>query len=149
MDTRRATSDDLERIDQLLEQEGAARLPRGLALANVLVGLGDDELLGAVAMEVRERTGLVRAIVVDPAHRRKGVGSSLVESLVARCHELGLRELYVASGHMDGESSAGFAERMGFAAVEEAELPRSIRAAFPPGDDPDASVLRFALATRW
>ena len=82
MDIRRATSDDLEQIAFLLDAAGLPPLPGSLPLANVLVALQGNAVIGVIALEVRGRRGLVRSVAVEPGHSRQGVGVSLLQSLL-------------------------------------------------------------------
>lgn len=145
METRRATQEDREAIAGLLEQNGLADLPAAVPLSNVLVAREDGAVQGVVALEVNVRKGVLRSLAVAEAHREGGVRHSLVRSLIARAHELGLRELYLAT---DGD--AAFFDVFGFRPVALEDLPpevrsmREIRERAAAG----AQVLRLDLETR-
>jgi N-acetylglutamate synthase-like GNAT family acetyltransferase len=149
MDFRRATSRDVKRIASLLAESGLPALPRSVPLSNVVVALDGEAAVGGIALEVHGRSGLVRSAVVTPERRREGIGSSLVRSIVARAHELGLRDLYLLTEL--GEEGARIFESAGFLAVERSEVPSEIRSTREYRDQcPDtARVMRCALATRW
>ena len=146
MDTRRATRQDCERIRALLEESGLPALPSNIPLSNVIVALDGVEVVGGIALEVRARSGLLRCAIVSPDHRRKRVGASLVRSLIARAHELGLCDLYLLT-----EDASEFFAAVGFAPIDRSEVPGEIRATreykeqFPES----AAVMRLPLATRW
>ncbi|MGH0034672.1 MAG: GNAT family N-acetyltransferase [Myxococcota bacterium] len=145
MDVRRATRDDLEAVAPLLAEASLAPLPPHLPLQNCLVALDEEKVVGAVALEVRGLRGLLCALVVAPGHRRHGLGGSLVESILARAHELSLRDLYVLPG--DEES---FFTKQGFLAVDSDDMAPEIRSTLAyraAGPEPPA-VMRFPLATR-
>lgn len=146
MDTRRASSRDRERIAALLEESGLPPLPSAVPLSNIVVALDRDVVVGAIALEVYGRCGLLRSLVVAPERRRQGIGSSLVRSLIARCHELGLHDLYLLT-----ESDPPFFESAGFASIERSELPQEIRSTrLVRQQCPDSTpAMRYALATRW
>ena len=93
MDIRRATSADLTRIAALLEERGLPALPSSVPVSNVLVALDGGVVVGTVALEVVARYGLLRSVVVSQSRQRQGVGSSLMRSMIARGHKLGLREI--------------------------------------------------------
>jgi amino-acid N-acetyltransferase len=146
MDTRRATQQDLERIRALLEESGLPALPSNIPLSNVIVALEGAETVGGIALEVRARSGLLRSAIVSPDHRRKRVGASLVQSIIARAHELGLRDLYLLT-----EDASEFFAAVGFAPIDRSEVPGEIRATseYKEQCPESAAVMRLPLATRW
>ncbi len=146
METRRATQRDLEQIRSLLKETGLPALPSKVPLSNVIVALDGAKAVGGIAIEVRARSGLLRSAVVSPDHRREGVGASLVQSIIARAHELGLRDLYLLT-----EDATEFFAAAGFAPIDRSEVPSEIRATREYKDQcPDsAEVMKFPLATRW
>ena len=141
----RATRDDLPAIAALLEAASLPPLPHGQFLSNVLVSVEDGALVGAIALEVVARLGLLRSAVVAEGRRGSGQGRGLVSSLVARAHELGLRDLYLLT-----ENAADFFEKAGFECVERAAVPPEIRAtrAFRQECPETAQAMRLALQTR-
>jgi amino-acid N-acetyltransferase len=146
MNTRRAIQQDLERIGSLLAEGGLPALPSNLPLSNVMVALEGNQTIGGIALEVRARSGLLRSVVVSPEHRRQGVGASLVHSIVARAHELGLRDLYLLAG-----DPSGFFAAAGFTPVDRSEVPSEIRATCEYAEQcpESAVVMSLPLATRW
>jgi amino-acid N-acetyltransferase len=146
MDTRRATQRDLERIRALHAESGLAALPSNVPLSNVIVALEGREAVGGIALAVCARSGLLRSAVVAPSYRRQGVGTSLVQSLLARAHELGLRDLYLLT-----DSASEFFATVGFVTLDRSELPREIRATPEyKRQQPESSIaMMLPLATRW
>jgi amino-acid N-acetyltransferase len=145
MDIRRATSDDLGQITPLLDAAGLPPLPANLPLANVLVALQGATVIGVIAMEVRGLRGLVRSVAVEPGHSRKGVGTSLLQSLLARVQELSLRELYLLT-----EGAEKFFGNAGFVAVPRDSVPAEIRSTSEYSEQcpESATVMRLRLTTR-
>ena len=144
MDVRRALSDDLKSVASLLEAVGLPALPERLPLQNCLVALDGGHVVGAAALEVRGLRGHLCSLAVDSGRRRQGLGHSLLESILARAHELSLRELYVLP-----RDERAFFEKEGFLAVESDDVAREIRAlpVFREAGE-DGGVLRFPLASR-
>jgi N-acetylglutamate synthase-like GNAT family acetyltransferase len=93
MDIRRATPADLDDVAPLLRTVGLPPIPDEIPLANILVALDGATLIGVIALQVVARYGLARSAAVETAYQRQGVGTSLLHSLIARAHELGLRDL--------------------------------------------------------
>lgn len=145
MDIRRATSDDLGQITTLLDATGLPPLPANLPLANVLVALRTNTVIGVIALEVKGLRGLVRSVAVEAGHSREGVGTSLLQSLLARAQELSLRELYLLT-----ESAEEFFGNAGFVAVPRDVVPAEIRSTreFREQCAESATVMRLRLVTR-
>jgi len=73
------------------------------------------ESVGLAELTLPERDNLHLAwawIGIRPAHRRRGLGSALVEELTARAREAGRRTLVVEG--WEGEAARGFAHHHGF-----------------------------------
>lgn len=107
---RRAEPLDLPEVETLLKRADLPALDPHPVLANLLVADGETGVVGVVALDVAGRSGLIRAIVVEVDRRGQGVGGDLMQSLMARAAELGLKQLYViASGGVDFFTARGFA----------------------------------------
>ena len=146
MDTRRATQRDLERIRSLHQESGLPELPSSFPLSNVIVVLDGREAVGGIALEVCARSGLLRSAIVSQDRRRKGVGTSLVQSIIARAHELGLCDLYLLT-----EGASEFFATAGFETIDRSEVPLEIRATreYKQPSAESALVMKLSLATRW
>ena len=144
-ETSKATRKDLDAICGLLEANTLPALPSEIPLSNVLVVVSEGSVVGAIALEVVSRRGLLRSAVVAPSHQGKGVGTSLVASLVARAHELGLRDLYLVT-----EDASEFFSRFGFSAVERTTVPREIQTTreYREQCSDSAAVMCLPLSTR-
>lgn len=112
-----------------------------MPLSNLLVGLEAGSIVGAVALDVVARRGLIVAVAVSGEHQDGNVAASLVSSLIARAHELGLRELYAPS-----RVAGDVLTRYGFGEVPEGGLPDEVRSMRSyPGED---GVVYLELETR-
>lgn len=100
-----------------------------------LVALEGDELAGTVNLidnDDRKRTHLhpwLAAMVVVHAHRGKGIGTSLVRSLLTEAARLGFEAVYF------GTDGPRFYERLG-ARLHEQVTPEFCIMRFMPGTDP-------------
>lgn len=119
---RRAEALDLPEVETLLKRAELSPLAPHPALANLLVAELEDSLVGAVALDVSGRAGLISSIVVDAAERRRGVGRELMRSLMARAAELGLKQLYVIA-----TGAEGFFAALGFEPERLESLPWLVR----------------------
>ncbi|HEY6963307.1 MAG TPA: GNAT family N-acetyltransferase [Gaiellaceae bacterium] len=76
---------------------------------------------GFAGLYVHGPTAAFVHLLVDPAHRRRGLGAALADAVLARCRELGVRALH---GHHTSEAGAAFARRFG--AVDGQRIVRSL-----------------------
>ncbi len=143
MNIRRATAEDLNRATSVLDAAGLPPLGSDLPLANILVALEDSAVVGVIALEVRGLVGLVRSAAVAPNHQ--SVGSWLLQSLLARAHELSLRELFLLT-----EDAEGFFAKAGFSSIPRDAVPPKICSTqeFRERYSDTATVMRLQLATR-
>ena len=143
MNIQRAAAEDLNRATSVLDAAGLPPLGSDLPLANILVALEDSAVVGVIALEVRGLVGLVQSAAVAPNHQ--GVGSSLLQSLLARAHALSLRDLYLLS-----EDTAGFFAEAEFSSIPRDAVPPEIRSTreFRERRPDAAAVMRLQLATR-
>lgn len=119
---REAKKEDLPYILALLE---GADLPReGVSdhLDRFLVAESGKAIAGAIGLEATPPDGLLRSLVVDEAHRKRGVAAGLCDDLIRRAETLGLRDLYLLT--LD---AAAYFERHGFRSIEREAAPGSIR----------------------
>lgn len=145
IDIRRATREELSEVGTLLEANGLPPLPRAIALSNVLVALEQGAVIGVVTLEVVARWGFTRWTTVAQAHEAGGVRASLLRSLIARTHELGLRAIYLLT-----ETAPKIFGDLGFAPVSQEEVPREVQTirSYRDVDAGTAEVLRLELETR-
>jgi N-acetylglutamate synthase-like GNAT family acetyltransferase len=142
---RRANSDDLGRVAALLQGAGLPPLPSAIPLANVLVALEDGSVVGAIALQVSGLRGLMWPAVVAPSHLDGGLRTSLLQTLIARAHELSLRELFLVA-----QKDADFFEGMGFERIASDAVPMAFRSGVGDRDRGSESetAMRLQLVTR-
>ena len=142
---RRATSDELSRVDSLLQTAGL-QLPAGLPLANVLVALEDSAVIGVIALEVAGLQAIVWPPAVGPSDSGKSVRQSLFQSLLARAQELSLRELYLLA-----EKDVAFFTGVGFAQISHEAAPAGIRStrAYRDQCSETTTLMRLQLVSRF
>ena len=116
---RAATADDQSAIVGLVHSE---RLnPHGLDWSNFVVAVDGDELIGAAQIR-RHKDGSreLGSLVVDRSHRRQGLASRLIDTLLAA--EAG-RVLVIT-----GKVRAAYFARWGFRPTTSWRAPKSVRA---------------------
>ena len=145
MDIRRATREDIEAANAILEAGGLAPLHSGIPASSVFVALEEERLVGATALEVSGRSGLGPWLAVAEDCRGRGVGRSLLRTLLTRAQELGLRELFVVVPRF-----SELFEHAGFHPVDESDLPRDVRSlrSYPDPENGASALLRIQLETQ-
>lgn len=124
MRIRRACIDDLDRIVEIerLCFPEEVMFTRGLFSfllrnARALVACDDDEIIGFVIGYLTGRTGVIYTIDVHPEHRRRGVGSALLDAIEREMGAAGAKRfrleaatsnraalnLYRKAGYVEGE----------------------------------------------
>lgn len=115
---RAATAADLEAVVALLEAEG---LP--------LAGLGGTQLwvavpgaglpaVGVIGLEQHDRHGLLRSLAVRDYRRGEGIGSQLVDHVLAEAQRRGLTAVWTIT-----DTAEGFFTSRGFSAVPREQAP--------------------------
>jgi amino-acid N-acetyltransferase len=113
---------ELSQARALLEANGlpASDLGEGVRLYG---GFGAGGLIGLVGLEGHGGAGLVRSLVVQPDHRRSGVGAELVSMIESVAAGLGMSRLYLLT-----TTAEAFFARRGYARVDRGSAPDDLRA---------------------
>lgn len=120
---RAATLEDLTTVFKLLE---TAKLPTAGVedhLQNFVLEFENDVLLGCAGLEIHGQAGLLRSVVVTATERNQGIGSRLVQSILAHAREKRLSSVFLLT-----ESATTYFPRFGFKQVSRAEIPASLHA---------------------
>jgi amino-acid N-acetyltransferase len=119
---RTATDDDLGEVRALL---AANALPHEDVAAHVrdFVVAIDEGMVGVAGLELCGTAALLRSVCVAESARGRGLGRQLCEEVEARARALGIRDLYLLT-----TTARQFFESRGFALVDRARAPESIRA---------------------
>ena len=92
---RRASEEDFPAIEQLLR---ATKLPvDGVkdSLDSFVVAENGSDIVGVAGVERCRPYGLLRSVAVDPQMRGRGIGSALIERLIADSKDKKIPELYL------------------------------------------------------
>ncbi|MBI4508462.1 MAG: GNAT family N-acetyltransferase [Deltaproteobacteria bacterium] len=81
---------------------------------DVLVVADESGIVGCVAVEVYDESGVLRSLAVVPERRGRGLGWTLADSAVARARVAGVKRLYL----LTETASDFFAEKLGFRPVD-------------------------------
>jgi amino-acid N-acetyltransferase len=140
---RPATAADHGEVVALLE---AAELPvAGVtpALPEYFVAEAGGRIVGAIGLETYGPDALLRSAVVDPAARGAGVGVALVERVLDRARERGLRSVYLLT-----TTAERYFPRFGFDRISREEVSDGVRTSleFREACPASAVVMRRRLA---
>ena len=123
MDIRKLESQDWSAVLELLAASDLD--PAGLDdhRETILVARDDTRLLGCAALEAYGPVGLVRSVAVAPEQRSNGLGSMLMEALLAFAEGQSIQQLYLLT-----TTAAPFFAKHGFATIERAAADPAIHA---------------------
>jgi len=83
----------------------------------------EEELVGAIGLEVRGDSGLLRSLAVSPSQREVGLGGWLVTAAEQHASGLGVAELYLLT-----TTAARYFGKRGFETIDRTDLPAEISA---------------------
>jgi protein-tyrosine-phosphatase/N-acetylglutamate synthase-like GNAT family acetyltransferase len=117
-----ATANDRAELEELLAGSDLPRdglddaFPAGFVLARQ-----GGVLVGAAGLERWDAAGLVRSVVVAPAHRGRHIADALVADRIAAARRLAIDALYLLT-----TGAGAYFARHGFTAIDRAELPAAL-----------------------
>lgn len=123
VNVRSASTPDLARIRSLLEAAGlpCEEAASSCAPSFCVAELG-KEVIGAGAIELSGRLGLLRSVAVSAPHRGLGIGSAMVADRLEWARAHGVSRVFLLT--IDAVS---FCERNGFRQIPRAAAPAGIR----------------------
>ncbi|MDJ0888682.1 MAG: arsenic resistance N-acetyltransferase ArsN2 [Desulfobacterales bacterium] len=92
-------------------------------LSHFIVARRGDEVVGTIGLELFQPHALLRSLAVGPAHRGKGIGDRLAESIERYARMMGVTTLYLLT-----MSAAPFFNRRDYQEVRRADAPATLRA---------------------
>jgi amino-acid N-acetyltransferase len=119
-----AQTGQFDRIVALLEEARLAT--RDLTPASIngfLVVVDEGQVIAAVALEQFENVGLLRSLVVAPAHRGKGLGEAMVQALEEQARARGVTSLALLT-----ETAKDFFRARGYQVRERTKAPAGVQA---------------------
>lgn len=119
---RGATPEDADTLVALVRDANLA-VP-GLIdhLESFLVAERDGRPIGAIGLELRDDSALLRSAVVSPAERGAGIGGALFSAVLDLARREGVRTLYLLT-----TSAEDYWARHGFARVARDVVPDAVR----------------------
>lgn len=119
---RPARAEDMPAISTLLA--GAALPTTDLGTSQIAFWVDEtaDGIVAAIGLEPHAGAGLLRSLVVAPAHRGSGRAQRLVEVVEAAARTRGLRELVLLT-----QTAEAFFARAGYAVIPRGEAPSALQ----------------------
>ncbi|HSL01707.1 MAG TPA: arsenic resistance N-acetyltransferase ArsN2 [Rubrobacteraceae bacterium] len=113
---------ELPEILALLEECGLPPDGLGDHLSSTLVARWKGRVVGSAALELYERTALLRSIAVRRDLRGAGLGGRLTAVTLNLALELGVEEAYLLT-----ETASSFFPRFGFRRIPRSKVPEDVR----------------------
>ena len=139
-----ATTADLPAVcamlaGQQLPVEGAAD-----HVDTMLVARHHGTIVGAAALEPYRDGGLLRSVVVAPAHQGTGLGRRLTSAALDLAASLGIRDVFLLT-----TTAESYFPRFGFERIARADVPAAVRSSveFTSACPESAAVMRKRLDT--
>jgi amino-acid N-acetyltransferase len=118
-----ATPNDLLRILALLDEASLPSVGVKEALSRFIVAKAGDDIVGVIGLEVcGDRIALLRSAAVAPAWRGRGVGTELVERVIAAAKAEGFDALYLLT-----TTAESYFPNFGFARIDRGDAPAAIQ----------------------
>ena len=118
----RADSDDIDRVEALLEANGLPYRDVRTKSERFFVGYSGTEVVGIGGVEVHGSDGLLRSVVVTESNRGQGYGTALCRGLEDYARNDGVETLYLLT-----TTAAPFFRRRGYQEIARENVPSSIR----------------------
>lgn len=119
---RPAGPDDWPAVAELLARSGLPLEGAVEHLADFLLAVDGQRVVGCAGLERYQTTGLLRSVAVDPGYRGRGLGTRLVGEALAAGRAAGLGEVVLLT-----ETASDYFAGLGFAAIERADAPAAVR----------------------
>lgn len=91
-------------------------------LDNFLVALENNEVIGAVGLEIYENYGLLRSLAVKPAFQNQGVAGKLLNEIESTAVNKGLTAVYLLT-----ETAPDYFREKNFKLISRAEVPMEVQ----------------------
>jgi amino-acid N-acetyltransferase len=125
---RQASLSDLQDILQLLEMNGLPIIGMQIHLDQFLVweihpkDTDEHQIRGCVGLEIYGKYALLRSLSIHPQYQCKGIGTQLLNSIIAQAREMNIANLFLLTTTADS-----FFEKHHFTRISRENAPVSVR----------------------
>jgi amino-acid N-acetyltransferase len=91
-------------------------------LPNFLMAIDKGFVVGGIGLEIYERNGLLRSLVVKPEYRRLKIAAGLISELEKLAKGLGVNTMYLLT-----ETARDYFVRKGYEIVDRNDAPESLK----------------------
>jgi amino-acid N-acetyltransferase len=142
---RPATPNDLGAVKDLLTQSDLPLDGVSDSLGSFVVADRGGRIVGVAGLEQCGEYGLLRSAAVAPEWRGRGLGRTLVESVIANAESAGLRALYLLT-----TTAEKYFPAFGFRETTRDGVPQAVQATaeFTDACPASATVMKLALGMR-
>lgn len=106
----------------LLQSEGLPVQDLPQDLSNFYMATDNGSIVGAIGLEIYDRSGLLRSLVVKPEYRKMKIAGSLVNELQKQAKSFGLKEIYLLT-----ETAGNYFSKIGFEETSRDEAPAVLK----------------------
>jgi amino-acid N-acetyltransferase len=116
-----ASNANLPVIEQLLKLNELPYEDIPIKLDSIFLGCIDSKILGIGGLEIHDRYGLLRSLVIAMPYRNKGYGRLFVNKLIEHARIKQIREVYLLT------TATSFFSNIGFEQIERELVPPIIQ----------------------
>jgi amino-acid N-acetyltransferase len=109
-------------IIELLRSEKLPVVDLSADLRHFFMATDSGFVVGAIGLEIYERYGLLRSLVVKPEYRKMKVAAGLINEVEKLGKSLGLTGIYLLT-----ETAQGYFTKNGYSAIDRADVPVSLQ----------------------
>lgn len=130
-------------VQSLLEDNGLPFEDCAQHIDNFVGVYDEDELIAFGGLEILNKKGLLRSVVVREGYRERGLAGLIIEDLHEKARMSGLQDIYLLT-----ETAQRYFEKLGYQNVSRADLPEEVKATqqFLSLCPASAQVMHFILA---
>jgi amino-acid N-acetyltransferase len=139
---RPATSNDVDSVQALLRDCDLPIDGWREHVDSTLVAVDGARVIGSAALERYGDAALLRSVAIDRDRQRRGLGGELTTAAIRLAATSGTRELFLLT-----TTAETFFSRIGFVAVERAEVPDAVKQSveFRSACPESARVMRLTI----
>ncbi len=111
-----------EALISLLQSEGLPVEDLPQDMSNFYMAIDNGFIVGSIGLEIYDRSGLLRSLVVKREYRKMKIATSLVNELQKQAQISGLKEIYLLT-----ETAINYFSKIGFEETSRDEAPEVLK----------------------